>query len=88
MEQRYGQVGMIWLNASLANDLLVVIPSVAGFVTVFADPTRTSRISLYLLAAAFLFVALSVVRGLQASSAGQKFRRADVDSSGAGPQSH
>jgi hypothetical protein len=34
MEQRYGPVGMIWLNASLANDLLVVIPSVAGFVTV------------------------------------------------------
>jgi hypothetical protein len=75
MEQKYGPQGMIWMDASLANLPFVVIPAVASFIPTFADQTRTGRIALYLFAAGFLFPVLSVVRLLQASHAGRKFRR-------------
>jgi hypothetical protein len=55
MEQRYGPDGMIWPDASLANVLFVAILAVAGFVIVFAHPTRTSAIAGYLLAAVAVF---------------------------------
>jgi uncharacterized membrane protein len=75
MEQRYGPDGMIWLDASLANVLFVAILAVAGFVIVFAYPTRTSAIAGYLLAAVAVFWVLCIVRAIQASRAGRKFRR-------------
>jgi hypothetical protein len=75
LEQKYGPDGMIWMDASLANGLLVLMLSVAVFVIVVAHPTRTSRIGLYLLAATFLFLILCWVRILQASRAGRKLRR-------------
>jgi hypothetical protein len=74
MEQKYGPQGMIWMDASLANVPFVVILAVASLIPIFADPTRTSRIALYLFAAGFLFLVLNVVRLLQAFSAGRKFR--------------
>ena len=74
MEQKYGPQGMIWMDASLANLPFVVIPAVASLIPVFADPEETSRIALYLLAAGFVFLALNLVRILQAVSAGRKFR--------------
>jgi hypothetical protein len=75
MEQRYGPDGMIWLDASLANAQYVAALGVAVFVIVFAHPTRTSRIAGYLLAAAAVFLVLNIVRLIQASRAGRKFRR-------------
>jgi hypothetical protein len=74
MEQKYGPQGMIWMDSSLANLPFVVILAVASFIPIFADQTRTSRITLYLLAAGFLFLVLNVVRLLQAFSACRKFR--------------
>jgi hypothetical protein len=74
MERKYGPDGMIWLDASLANVPFCIILSVVGFVIVFAHPTRTSRITGYLLAAAAVFWLLYMVRLLQASRAGRKFR--------------
>jgi hypothetical protein len=75
MEQHYGPDGMIWLDASLANVPFGVILALAGFVIIFAHPTRTSRITEYLLMAVFLLLVLYFVRILQASRAGRKFRR-------------
>jgi ABC-type branched-subunit amino acid transport system permease subunit len=75
MEQKYGPEGMIWLDASMANVPWCIIPVMAGFVIIVAHPTRTSRIAGYLLAAAFVFLVLNLVRLLQASRAGRRFRR-------------
>jgi hypothetical protein len=75
MEKRYGPDGMIWLDASVANVPVGIIRAMVVFVIVFAHPTRTSRIGGYLLAVAVVFWALSIVRLLQASRAGRKFRR-------------
>jgi hypothetical protein len=75
LEQGYGPVGMIWLDAYFANLLFFVVPAMASFIPIFATPTRTSRIALYLFGAALLFLVLSVVRLLQAVRAGRKFRR-------------
>jgi hypothetical protein len=75
MEQHYGPDGMIWMDASLANIPFGVILALAGFVIILAHPARTSRIGGYLLAAVFVFVVLNLVRLVQASSAGRKFRR-------------
>jgi hypothetical protein len=75
LERKYGPEGMIWLDASLANVPFGVILAVAVFVIVFAHPTRTSSIAGYLLAAVALFWVLYMVRVLQASRAGRKFRR-------------
>jgi hypothetical protein len=75
LEQKYGPRGMIWADASLANALCGTVLAVGVFVIVFAHPTRTSRIGLYLLAATFLLVVLCWVRILQAGRAGRKFRR-------------
>jgi ABC-type branched-subunit amino acid transport system permease subunit len=74
MEQKYGPQGTIWMDASLANLPFVVIPAVASLIPALADQARTSRIALYLLAAAFLFLVLNFVRLLQASNSGRKFR--------------
>ena len=74
-EKHYGPETMIWMDASLANVPFGVILALAGFVTVFANPHKTRRITLYLLAAVFVFVVLSLIRLLQASRAGRKFRR-------------
>jgi len=74
MEQKYGPRGMIWLDASLANAQYVAVLGVAVFVIVFAHPTRTSLIAGYLLGAAFLLVVLNLIRLVQASRAGRKFR--------------
>jgi len=75
MEQKYGPRGMVWMDAYFANLLFVPIPAVASVIPVMADQTRTSRIALYLLAVALLFLTLGVVRVLQASHAGRRFRR-------------
>ena len=75
MERKYGPDGMIWLDASAANAPFGVILAVVVFVIVFAHPTRTSKIGGYLLAAAAVFWALNIVRLLQATRAGRKFRR-------------
>ena len=75
MERKYGPKGMIWLDASLANAPFGIILAIFGFVTVFANSTRTSRITEYLLAAVAVFWVLYIVRVIQASRAGRKFRR-------------
>jgi hypothetical protein len=75
MEKHYGPDGMIWADASVANAPFGTILAVVGFVIIFAHPTRTSRIAGYLLAAVAVFWVLSIVRLLQASRAGRKFRR-------------
>jgi hypothetical protein len=75
LEKRYGPDGMIWLDASLANVPFGTILAIVGFVTVFATPIRTSRITEYLLVAVAVFWVLYIVRFLQASRAGRKFRR-------------
>jgi hypothetical protein len=75
MERKYGPDGMIWLDASLANVPFGVILAMVGFVIVFAHPTRTSSITGYLLAAVAAFWVLYIVRLLQATRAGRKFRR-------------
>jgi hypothetical protein len=75
MEKRYGPDGMVWLDASLANGLFIIIFAVAGFVAVFAHPTSTSRIAGYLLVVVAAFWALNIVRFIQAARAGRKFRR-------------
>lgn len=75
MEQHYGTDGMIWMDASLANVPFGVILALVAFVIIFAHPARTSRIAGYVLAAAFVFLVLNLVRLVQASAAGRKFRR-------------
>jgi ABC-type branched-subunit amino acid transport system permease subunit len=75
MEQKYGPQGMVWMDAYLANILSGAIPVLASFILVIADPGQTSRITLYLLAVVFLFLVLGVIRFLQASRAGRRFRR-------------
>lgn len=75
LEQKYGTQGMIWLDASLANAQFVLILGVVCFIIIFAHPTRTSKIGLYLFAALLLFLALNIVRFCQASRAGRRFRR-------------
>jgi hypothetical protein len=75
MEKRYGPDGMIWLDASLANVPVGIILAVVVFVIVFVHPTRTSKIGGYLLAAVAAFWVLYMVRVIQASRAGRKFRR-------------
>jgi hypothetical protein len=75
MEKRYGPDGMVWLDASLANGLFLVIFAVAVFVAVFAHPRSTSSIAGYLMVVAAVFWALNIVRLIQAARAGRKFRR-------------
>lgn len=75
MEEKYGPQGMIWMDAYFANLLYVPIPAAAGFASIFSDPTKTSRIAQYMLAAVCLFLVLSLLRVLQASHAGRKYRR-------------
>jgi hypothetical protein len=79
MERKYGPRGMIWIDAGLANLLFGLFPAVAAWIPILGHPTRTSRIALYLLAAGFLFLVLGLLRALQASHAGRKFRRAGQD---------
>jgi len=75
MEKRYGPDGMIWLDASMASVPFGLILAIAGFFTVFAHPASTSGITKYLLAAVAVFWVLYIVRVVQASRAGRKFRR-------------
>jgi hypothetical protein len=75
MEQKYGPRGIVWMDAYFVNLLFVVPFGLAGFISVFATPTYTSQITLYLFAAVLLFLILSFLRVLQASHAGRKFRR-------------
>jgi hypothetical protein len=75
MERKYGPDGMIWLDASAANAPFGIILAVVVFVIVFAHSTRTSKIGGYVLAIAALFWVLCMVRLLQGSRAGRKFRR-------------
>jgi ABC-type branched-subunit amino acid transport system permease subunit len=75
LEQKYGPQGMIWMDAYFANLLFLLIPGAAGFIAIFSDPTKTSRVAQYMLAAVCLFLVLSLLRVLQASHAGRKYRR-------------
>jgi ABC-type branched-subunit amino acid transport system permease subunit len=75
LEQKYGPQGIIWMNAYFADLLFLLIPAAGGFIAIFSDPTGTSRIALYMLAAVCLFLVLAAVRVLQASHAGRKYRR-------------
>jgi hypothetical protein len=75
MEKKYGPDGMVWLDASLANAPFSIITTLVVVVIVFAHPTRTSKIGLYLLVVAAVFWALNIVRLLQAARAGRRFRR-------------
>jgi ABC-type branched-subunit amino acid transport system permease subunit len=73
-ELKYGPTGMMWLDASLANLPFGMIFALAAFIPIMVSATKTSRLGLYLIAIACLFLVLSGIRLLQASRAGRKFR--------------
>lgn len=75
LEQKYGPQGMIWMDAYFANLLFLLIPAAAAFASIFSEPTRTSPIAQYMVAAVSLFLVLSLLSFLQASHAGRKYRR-------------
>jgi hypothetical protein len=74
LEQKYGPRGIVWMDAYFANLQFVGVFGLAGLVSVFVTPTYTSQVSLYLLAATLLFLALGAIRLIQAVRTGRKFR--------------